>query len=148
MSTATRRPALGAEEWISEGDGPALYGSRCVACGVVAFPAVTSYCPNPDCGSREHERHRLASTGNVWSYTNAAYQPPSPYISGTDPYEPFGIAAVELDADGLVVLGQLAAGHSIDELTGGTRVELVIEPLYVDDDRVERTVWKWRPIDG
>lgn len=147
MTTAARRPALGAEAWISEEDGPALIGSRCASCGVVAFPAVTSYCPNPDCNSREHLPHRLASTGRVWSYTNSAYQPPPPYVPASDPYEPFGILAVELDADDLVVLGQLASGFDLGQVSVGSPVELVIEPLFVDDEGVEHTIWKWRPTD-
>lgn len=145
MTTPTRRPALGAETWISEEDGPTLVGSRCSSCSVLAFPPVTSYCPNPRCSSRDHVPAALARTGKVWSYTNAAYQPPPPYVAGEGDFVPFGIVAVQLDGDGLVVLGQLADGHALDELRIGAPVELVIEKLYVDDDGVSRTTWKWRP---
>lgn len=145
---AARKPALGAEGWFSESDGPVLIGSRCIECGVVAFPPVAGSCPNPTCRSREHLSHPLSSTGTVWSYTNAGYQPPPPYVSRGDTFEPFGIVAVALDDDDLVVLGQLADGHDIGELTVGAPVELAIEPLFVDDDGTEHTIWKWRPARG
>ncbi len=145
MTTPTRMPALGAAAWISEEDGAALIGSRCTSCEVIAFPPVTSYCPNPKCGSRDHVSIRLGSTGTVWSYTNAAYRPPPPYVSDDAEFSPFGIVAVELEAEGLVVLGQLVQGADIAELRIGDPVELVIEPLYVDAEGVERTTWKWRP---
>ena len=70
----------------------------------------------------------------MWSYTDARYQPPPPYIPRVEPYEPFALAAVELEAEGLVVLGQVADGYGVDDLTVGAPVELVVEPLYTDDD--------------
>ncbi|MGE3621067.1 MAG: Zn-ribbon domain-containing OB-fold protein [Acidimicrobiia bacterium] len=148
MTEVIRKPALGAEDWFTEEGGPALLGSRCTACGTVAFPRVRSSCPNPRCANREHVEHRLSSTGTVWSYTDAAYQPPPPYIPTTDPFEPFVVVAVELAAEKLTVLGQLAAGHGFDDLRVGAPVELVVEPLFVDEDGIEHTIWKWRPADG
>lgn len=137
------QPALGAEGWFTtEGEAPALLGRRCTACETVAFPPVGAFCPNPGCAGVEFDQHRLASTGTVWSYTDARYQPPPPYVPTTDPYEPFVLAAVELDpdgvADGLVVLGQMTANTKVTDLHVGARVRLVVEPLF--DDEV---VWKW-----
>jgi uncharacterized OB-fold protein len=80
----------------------------------------------------------------VWSYTDAHYQPPAPYVTTTTPFEPFAIAAVELEKEKLVVLGQVASGYGPDDLTVGQSVELVLEPLEIRDD-VEYLVWKWRP---
>jgi uncharacterized OB-fold protein len=142
--TATT-PALGAEGWFTTDGGPALLGSRCIACGTVAFPKATTFCPNPACAGTEFAEHRLASTGTVWSYTDARYQPPPPYVPTSDPYEPFAIAAVELDPDGaaagIVVLGQMTAGTAVTDLHVGTRVELVVEPLF--DDQM---IWKWKVV--
>lgn len=144
-----RQPALGADGWFTdEGGAVALLGSRCTACGTVAFPRATAFCPNPDCAGTDFAEHRLAGTGTVWSYTDARYQPPPPYVPTSDPYEPFAIAAVELDADGIVVLGQVASGFGVTDLHVGKRVELVVEPLFTDDDATEHTVWKWRPVDA
>jgi uncharacterized OB-fold protein len=80
----------------------------------------------------------------VWSYTDAQYQPPAPYIPRADPYEPFAIAAVEL-AEGIVVLGQVADGFGVADLKVGAAVELVVEPLYEDETGV-RTIWRWKPV--
>jgi len=86
----------------------------------------------------------LSRHGTVWSYTDAQYQPPPPYIPATDPYVPFGLAAVEL-AEGLVVLGQLAEGYGVRDVHVGSEVELVVERLYSDDEG-ERTIWRWKPV--
>ena len=86
----------------------------------------------------------LSRRGRVWSYTDAQYQPPAPYVATTDPYEPFALAAVELP-EGLVVLGQVATGYGVADLEVGAEVELVVEPLYADETGV-RTIWKWRPV--
>jgi uncharacterized OB-fold protein len=83
----------------------------------------------------------------VWSYTDARYQPPSPYVTTTDPYEPFALAAVELDEGGLVILGQTTTGTTVEDLHVGARVELAVEPLFEDDDN-EYLIWKWRPVDA
>jgi uncharacterized protein len=132
-------PALGAEGWFTV-DPPALLGRRCTTCGTVAFPPVGAFCPNPGCAGTEFDEHRLATTGTVWSYTDARYQPPPPYVPTSDPFEPFVLAAVELDGDGIVVLGQMTEGTAITDLHVGKRVELVVEPLFED-----QLVWRWRP---
>ena len=61
-----------------------------------------------------------------------------------DPYVPFAIAAVELAAEKMVVMGQVVPGVGVDDLAVGTEVELVLDALYEDDDH-EYLVWKWRP---
>lgn len=134
-------PALGAEGWFTEEGGPALLGTRCTSCGTIAFPKVTFACPSPRCTGSGDElvEHRLAATGTVWSYTDARYAPPAPYVATADPYEPFVLAAVELDGDGVVVLGQMVEGTVITDLHVGVAVELVIDTLF--DDQL---IWKWR----
>jgi hypothetical protein len=141
---ATRLPAV--EGWFTTGeDGqpPALLGSRCPACGTVAFPAESGFCRNPDCDSITFETVELSRRGRIWSYTDARYQPPPPYVAA-DPYVPFCIAAVELEAEKLVVMGQVVGGVTVDDLSVGDEVELVVETLY-HDDGTDYLVWKWRP---
>src|SRR5581483_1698181 len=75
---------------------PALGGNRCTTCGTVYFPAASFSCRNPDCDGTAFEPAGLSRRGTVWSYTDARYQPPPPFVPRTDPYEPFAIAAVEL----------------------------------------------------
>lgn len=142
----TRTPALGAEGWFTdEGGRAALVGNKCTECGTVFFPAASYFCRNPDCSGREFEAVELSTRGTVWSYTDAQYQPPPPYVPTTDPFEPFAVAAVELAAEGMVVVGQVAKGYGVDDLTVGSPVELVVETLFEDDDH-EYTVWKWKPV--
>ena len=130
--------------WFREDPEPALLGSRCTSCGTVAFPKAKEFCGNPACDGTEFEEHALSSRGTVWSYTDAQYQPPAPYIPASDPYVPFALAAVELP-EGLVVLGQVADGYGVDDLRVGAPVELVIETVYRDDDG-DRSIWRWKPV--
>lgn len=141
--TASPTPAV--EGWFTGGDAPALLGTRCRACGTVFFPRETAFCRNPACAGEEFDEVPLSRTGTVWSYTDARYQPPPPYIPATDPYEPFALAAVALEDEGLVVLGQVAAGYGVDDLAVGAPVELVVEPLHIDADGTVRTIWRWKP---
>ena len=147
MTSAAQAEAGGTpaiEGWFRTGDDPALLGSRCARCGSVFFPPTRGFCRNPGCGGEEFESTPLSRRGTVWSYTDAQYQPPAPYIAAGDPYEPFALAAVELP-EGLVVLGQLARGYGVADVRVGSEVELVVETLYVDDDG-ERTIWRWKPV--
>jgi uncharacterized protein len=137
-----RVPAL--EGWFTMDEAaPALLGSRCTVCGTYAFPKETLFCRNPSCEGTAFDEVSLSRTGRVWSYTDARYQPPAPYVAA-DPYAPFAIAAVELAAEQMVVMGQVVAGVEVDELSVGDEVELVLEVLYEDDEH-EYLVWKWRP---
>jgi len=139
----TQVPAV--EGWFTLGDGgpPALIGSKCRGCGTFAFPAEQRFCRNPDCESQEFESVELSRLGRIWSYTDARYQPPPPYVAA-DPYVPFCLVAVELAAEKLVVMGQVVAGVTVDDLTVGDEVELVVDTLYAEGDS-EFLVWKWRP---
>ena len=135
-------PAI--EGWFTTGPEPALVGSRCTSCASTFFPRTQGFCRNPACDGEKFEDVALSRRGRVWSYTDAQYQPPAPYVATTDPYEPFALAAVELP-EGLVVLGQVATGYGVADLEVGAEVELVVEPLYADETGV-RTIWKWRPV--
>lgn len=60
---------------------------------------------------------------------------------------PFAIAAVHLEAEGLVVMGQMIPGVTVDDLTVGQEVELVVDVLFSDDD-TDHLIWKWKPVTG
>lgn len=137
--------------WFTTGDEPHLLASRCTTCRNVVFPPVSSdagaaafYCRNPACDGEAHESVELSQRGTVWSYTDAQYQPPAPYVPASDPYQPFALAAVELP-EGLVVLGQVADGFGVADLKVGAEVELVIETLHADESG-ERTTYRWKPV--
>ena len=107
-------------------------GRAATECGTYAFPAEAGFCRNPDCGSTTFETVELSRRGRIWSYTDARYQPPPPYVAA-DPYVPFCLAAVELAAEKLVVMGQVVPGVTVDDLTVGDEVELVVDTLYSED---------------
>jgi uncharacterized OB-fold protein len=143
VTAKTRVPAI--EGWFStEGDVVALMGSRCGRCGTYAFPAAHHFCGNPRCEGTEFESVPLSTRGRIWSYTDACYQPPPPYVAA-DPYVPFAIVAVELEREQMVVMGQVVPGVTVGDLTVGDEVELVVGTLYEDDDH-EYLVWKWQPV--
>ena len=102
MSATSVTPLV--EGWFTTGDEPRLLASRCTTCSNVVFPPVSSdagaaafYCRNPACDGEEHDSVELSRRGTVWSYTDAQYQPPAPYVPASDPYQPFALAAVELE---------------------------------------------------
>lgn len=144
-------PVPAIEGWFTTDEEPHLLGNRCTTCGTVFFPRLATsegsggFCRNPACRGREFEETKLSRRGKVWSYTDAQYQPPAPYLSSTDPYVPFALAAVELADEQLVVLGQLASGCTVDDVEVGTEVELVVEPAYELDGETH-LIWKWRPV--
>ncbi|MHB8328438.1 MAG: Zn-ribbon domain-containing OB-fold protein [Acidimicrobiales bacterium] len=143
--TKTRVPAV--EGWFTlDADAPSLLGSRCRTCGTFAFPKESFFCRNPACDGTGFEEVALSRRGRVWSFTDARYQPPPPYMAA-DPYAPFCIAAVELAEEKMVVMGQVVADVAVADLTVGTEVELVLSTLYEDDEH-EYIVWKWKPVGG
>ncbi len=124
---------------------PRLLGTRCGACGTYFFPAEKTFCRNPACDQTNLEDVQLSRTGTVWSYTSANYKPPAPFVA-KEPFEPFAIAAVELEEEGITILGQVADGIGVDALTTGMPMELVLRELYEDDEHVYYT-WNWKPTD-
>ena len=134
MSVTQEKPLV-VEGWFSEEPEPHLIGRRCTACGTSVFPPVAVRCPYPSCGG-ELEDAALSRRGRVWSFTINHYAPPPPYVA-PDPFEPFGVAAVELAEERMIVLGQVEGDAT--ELSIGDEVELVIGALSDG-----AAVWKWR----
>jgi uncharacterized OB-fold protein len=146
MTTRNRVPALGAEGWFTpDAAEPTLLGQQCTTCGTYAFPKAAFGCPNPACTGTEFVEAPLSRRGTVWSYTDARYQPPPPYVVPTAEHEPFAIAAVHLAAEGLVVMGQVVPGVTVDDLHVGQEVDLVVDVLFSDDD-TDHLIWKWQPV--
>lgn len=125
--------------------GVALIGTRCVDSGTYFFPPERVMSRAPGFAGSELVEVELSTRGRVWSYTDAQYQPPEPFVAATDPYEPICLAAVELERERLVVLGQVVRGVTVDGLRVGMEMELVLDTLSVDDEH-EYVVWKWRPV--
>ena len=120
-----------------------LIGSRCNRCGTYFFPGNVTFCRNPSCESDEFDAVPLSREGTIWSYTDAQYKPPEPYVSA-DPFEPYAIAAVELAKERMIILGQLAKGVTVDDVTTGMQVELQLQTLFTKDGQ-DYVSWVWQP---
>ncbi|WP_408898412.1 Zn-ribbon domain-containing OB-fold protein [Nocardioides sp. R1-1] len=151
MSVPSDAATPAVEGWFTTGEEPRLLASRCTTCSNVVFPpvsvdagAASFFCRNPACDGQEQDTVELSRRGRVWSYTDAQYQPPAPYVPASDPFEPFALAAVELP-EGIVVLGQVAQGYGVADLRVGAEAELVVETLNVDETG-ERSIYRWRPV--
>jgi uncharacterized protein len=143
MSNKPLAPAI--DGWHTmDADQPRLIGSQCSSCGTYFFPKQFSFCKNPNCESTEFDEVELSRTGTVWSYTNACYKPPTPFVAA-DPFEPYAIAAVQLEKEQMVVLGQVVEGTGVDALKVGMEMELVLETLHETEEDTKVT-WKWRPV--
>ena len=141
MSNITRIPIV--EGVFTETpEGPRLIGSRCVDCGTPHFPR-SPVCRNPNCNGRVVEDMHLSTRGELWSFTIQYYKPPSP-MRFDDPFVPYGIGLVDL-AEGLRILSMISAPDP-EWLKIGMQVELVLEPLYHDDQGNAVITWKFRPI--
>jgi uncharacterized OB-fold protein len=143
MDQPTTQPAI--DGWFTTDDyGQAqLIGSKCPKCGTYVFPPRAKNCPNPGCDRDELDQVPLSRRGTLWSYTENRYAPPPPYPS-PDPFEPFAVAAVELADEGLIVLGKVVKGTLAADLKIGIEMELTTEPLFTDEQGMERTVYAWR----
>ncbi|MHB8511669.1 MAG: Zn-ribbon domain-containing OB-fold protein [Actinomycetota bacterium] len=123
------------EGWFTQ-DPPALIGSRCDSCGTYFFPKELFFCKNPACTSSELEEVSLSTHGKVWSYTINHYAPPEPSVT----VAPYGVAAVQLEKEQMIVLGQVSG--DLSKLKVGANAQLVIETLCTDDEG-EHLVWRW-----
>lgn len=133
--------------WYSlDANTPHLIGTQCQSCKTYYFPKQSNFCRNPDCQSENFEEVPLSRAGKIWSYTNAGYKPPEPFVA-PDNFVPFTIAAVELDREKMIILGQMITGIEPADIKVGDEVELVLDTLYSDDEG-EKLIWKWQPVKG
>lgn len=137
---AQKRKLAAVEGWFTlDEPAPALLGTRCRACGTYFFPPERVFCRNPSCGARDLDEVPLSRRGKIWSFTINHYAPPPPAVVS----EPYGVAAVELGEERMVVLGQIDGDAS--GMRVGDEVELTVGPLFEDEEN-EYLVWKWRPV--
>jgi uncharacterized OB-fold protein len=136
-------PAI--EGWFTtDSDTPHLIGTRCKKCHTYFFPKQSFYCQNPSCDSEDFDEVKLSRTATIWSFTNSCYEPPEPYMA-PDPFVPYTVIAAELAEEKIIVMGQAAEGIGVEDLKVGMKVELVIQPLFTNEDG-EHIVWKWKPV--
>jgi len=142
MSPKPHVPAI--EGWHTMDARPHLIGTQCEQCGTYFFPKQSDYCRNPNCDSTDFREVELSRTGTIWSYTNACYKPPAPFVAH-EPFVPYAIAAVQLETEQMVVLGQVIEGLTVADLKVGMPMELVLEALHETDQDIKVT-WKWQPL--
>ncbi|MDQ1533550.1 MAG: uncharacterized protein QOF28_1311 [Actinomycetota bacterium] len=143
MAARTKVPAV--EGWFTmDEQAPQLVGAKGTESGSYFFPTELAVSANPAAPFEDREAVLLSRRGRVWSYTTNHYEPPPPYVS-PDPFVPYTVVAVELEAEQMVVLGPLATGADPSTLRVGMEVELVLGPLYEDDEH-EYVVWQWAPL--
>jgi uncharacterized protein len=144
--TAMSKPQVPAiEGWYTlDKNQPHLIGTQCTQCKTYFFPRQSLFCKNPECDGTEFDEVQLSRTGTVWSYTNACYKPPEPFVAA-EPFVPYTIAAVELDKEKMIVLGQVITGVDVTQLKVGMKMELVLETLHEDAEN-DKVIWKWQPM--
>lgn len=124
---------------------PRLIGSRCADCGAKTFPA-QGYCPR--CTSTAMTEVLLPRTGSLWTWTIQGFRPKSPpYRSDdtVDTFEPFGVGYVDLDGD-LMVEARLTENDP-GRLAVGLAMELVVVPLYRQEDGTDVLTYAFRPVE-
>ena len=124
-------------------DEPTLIGSKCPQCATYVFPPREGYCPNPACESETLAPTPLSRRGRIWSYCENRYAPPPPYVA-SDPFQPYALAAVELQAEGLIILGKVATGVLAVDLKVGMEMQLELDISHRDDTN-EYIVYVWAP---
>ena len=142
MSGKKRVPAI--EGWFTVEGEPQLLGLRDRESGSYFFPKDVAVSRAPGFAAAPLEEVPLSRRGRLWSYTTNHYKAPEPYVS-PDPFVPYTVAAVELQEERMVVLGQLAPDVDPDGLEVGMEMEIVLDTLY-EDEQNEYLVWKWKPV--
>lgn len=123
-------------------DGARLLGSRCATCNTPYFPRST-LCHNPKCNGSDMQDAKFGPTGVLWSYSVQNYPPPPP-ARYDEPYVPYALGVIDLD-DGIRVVGRMAAEDHATLVVGG-KVELVLAPLYTDEDGNRPVTWMFKPV--
>lgn len=137
------------EGWFGgSSDKAYLIGSKCKTCGEIFFPKAES-CRNSYCGSTtfEMEDVHLSRTGLLWSYTVNYYPPPVNYMVDPKNFKPYVVAAVELADEQMKVIGRVPEIYDPEQLKIGMEMELVLGPLYKNQDGDDVVTWMWKPIE-
>ena len=124
---------------------PVLLGTRCTNCGNHMFPRQTG-CPR--CLFNEQEDVELSTAGTLWTWTVQAFPPKAPPYLGPvgDDFTPYGVGYVELP-DQLRVEGRLTVADP-EQLKIGMPMELVLEPLSLDEDGNQIVTYAFAPVDN
>ena len=99
------------------------------------------------CSSASTEVVELGRRGTLWTWTVQSFPPKAPPFAGdADPetYRPFGVGYVDIDGK-LLVESRLTIADP-DDLEIGMELELVVDPLYRNEDGDEVVTFAFGPI--
>lgn len=125
-------------------DDPRLLASRCTDCDNHMFP-VQAGCSR--CGGASTETVELGRRGTLWTWTVQSYPPKAPPFAGdADPatFEPYGVGYVDIEGK-LLLESRLTVADPAD-LDFDMEVELVLDPLFVNDDGDEVVTFAFAPV--
>jgi uncharacterized OB-fold protein len=103
----------------------------------------------PRCSGSSTEAVELGRTGTLWTWTVQGYPPKSPPFAGdADPksFRPFGVGYVEID--GKVRVESRLTVAEPEQLEMDMEMELVLEPLFVNDAGDEVVTFAFAPTGG
>jgi uncharacterized OB-fold protein len=142
MTTAAAVPiAAGLFTWPS--DEPQLIGTRCVDCGLMVFPAVTT-CPRCAGGT---ELALFARRGTLWTFTTQEFVPKSPpyaLVESEESFVPYVVGYVEFADQGRIE-GRIV-GCAPADLRIGMEMEVVVVPFMVDENGTEVVTYAFRAV--
>jgi uncharacterized OB-fold protein len=126
------------EGLFTDGDAPALLGSRCAACGAHHFPRHDT-CPY--CAEEGPLPTQLSDAGLLWAWTAVTAAPP-----GYQGPVPYGVGVVELP-EGIRVITHLTMSDPA-ALALGQAMQLRVVPLHSDADGNEVVTYSFAPVDA
>jgi len=118
-------------------EGPVLVGSTCRECERVYFPRV-ELCPR--CYSENLDERELSTRGKLHAYTVTRVP-----LERFDP--PHALGIVLLPDDEVSVLAPLVLDES-ETFELGTEMELLVAPLWLDEDGTEVYGYKFTKVAG
>jgi uncharacterized OB-fold protein len=124
-------------------DEPQLIGTRCVACGLMAFPAHAA-CPR--CGGATEEA-LFDRRGTLWTWTTQEFIPKSPpyaVVETEESFVPYAVGYVEFAGQGRIE-GRIV-GCAPADLRIGMEMEVVVVPFMTDDEGHEVVTYAFRPV--
>ncbi len=124
-------------------DEPQLIGTRCVSCGLMAFPA---YPACPRCGG-DTEEALFDRRGTLWTFTTQRFIPKSPpyaVVETEETFEAYAVGYVEFAGQGRIE-GRIV-GCAPSELHIGMEMEVVVIPFMVDESGREVVTYAFRPV--
>jgi uncharacterized OB-fold protein len=123
---------------FTDGEAPALLGSRCTVCGAHHFPRHDT-CPY--CSTEDPVPTELSGSGTLWAWTAVTSAPP-----GYQGEIPYGLGVVELP-EGIRVIARLTEGNP-GALVSGQAMQLRIVPLHTDADGRDVVTFAFAPADA